>query len=223
MHHQPFRHVWRPGPVTSYCVEKGFSTTFGEQCDGYARAENGLRTLLGGPWPQPFPGRKRYNLLKAITFEVEENLLQILGDSGLPKPAKVDLSQLKRLESAYRLTEYRTVYTITGEELRPFEGLLDGELPWFLEGAKVLASSPAHREQATQKNLILAVAGLRCLLYAQYGPEVDLAIAPRNKNKQGMGYFKAQSLFQVIPPEWEEAEQYAFDPRGEITFENYPF
>lgn len=71
--------------------------------------------------------------------------------------------------------------------------------------------------------MILAVAGLRCLLYAQYGPEVDLAIAPRDKEKQGMGYFKAQSLFQVIPPEWEEAEQYAFDPRGELTFENYPF
>ncbi|WP_071427141.1 hypothetical protein [Merdimmobilis hominis] len=223
MYHQPFRHVWRPGPATSYCVEKGFSTTFGEQCDGYARAENGLRTLLGGPWPQPFPGRKRYNLLKAITFEVEENLLQILEDSGLPKPTKVDRSQLKRLEPAYRLTGYRAVYTMTGEEFCPFAGLLDGELPWFLEGAKVFASNSAHRERATQENLILAVAGLRCLLYAQYGPEVDLAIAPRDKEKQGMGYFKAQSLFQVIPPEWEEAEQYAFDPRGELTFENYPF
>lgn len=112
---------------------------------------------------------------------------------------------------------------MTGEEFCPFAGLLDGELPWFLEGAKVFASNSAHRERATQENLILAVAGLRCLLYAQYGPEVDLAIAPRDKEKQGMGYFKAQSLFQVIPPEWEEAEQYAFDPRGELTFENYPF
>lgn len=138
MYHQPFRHVWRPGPATSYCVEKGFSTTFGEQCDGYARAENGLRTLLGGPWPQPFPDRKRYNLLKAITFEVEENLLQILEDSGLPKPTKVDRSQLKRLEPAYRLTGYRAVYTMTGEEFCPFAGLLDGELPWFWRGRRSL-------------------------------------------------------------------------------------
>lgn len=69
MYHQPFRHVWRPGPATSYCVEKGFSTTFGEQCDGYARAENGCAPCWAALAPA-LPDRKRYNLLKAITFEV---------------------------------------------------------------------------------------------------------------------------------------------------------
>ena len=222
MHEQPYRHVWRPGPSTGYCTEKEFSTFFVQQCDGYARAENGLRTLMGGPWPQLFPHRKRYQQMKAITFEVEENLLQIFADSQVEKPSRIDVSQLQRLEPAYRLTQYQVVYGMTGEKLTPFSGLMEGELSWFLEGANVFSSNPVHRERSTPRNHILAVAALRCLLYAQYGPEVDYAIAPRDQKKQGMGYFKAQSLFTVIPPQWEEEEQYAFSLK-EITYKNYPF
>ena len=98
------------------------------------------------------------------------------------------------------------------------QGLLDGELPWFWRGEGLcLQLCTVIGERATQENLILAVAGLRSLLYAQYGPEVDLAIAPSGQGRSRDGLLQGPKPVPGYPAGvGEEAEQYAFDPRESL-------
>ena len=59
---------------------------------------------------------------------------------------------------------------------------------------------------------IAATAALRCLLWAQFGPQSDGIIQGRSNKGPGEGYYTAESIFAVTPPAWEPEEQY-----GEIA------
>lgn len=212
MYHKPFYRIWRPGAGEAYCLSPHYANDFLSLCDGYARLENNLRKILSPSYGLP---KRLYPLLKQATFEIQEHLLSLLTAHQIPlaNKRKVGIAELRLLNQALRLSDYQVTLTV-GEHpllLQPFKDLETVPPTWFLEGASIWSRNPVHVQTATIDQYIQAVAALHCMLYAQFGPQVALALAPARTPKQGNSYFQATSLFTIVPPEWEDSECYDFD------------
>lgn len=111
------------------------------------------------------------------------------------------------------------------EFLRPFETFYEQGAPWYLADAHPLWRNSAHLPRCTPENLIMAVGALKCLLYAQFGREVDGMITSFSAKGDGAGYYRRESLFKVEPPEWkpEECYGFAYAPGELLPVRKYPF
>lgn len=215
MKQEVYHQIWRPAPSDAYCLAQNYAVGMLELCGGYSQCENQLRRVLSRDVPRQEPRRALLPLLRQITFELQENLRCIRKASGFSTVRRPGAADFAGLEAPMRLSQYRCRLVQEGLELAPFAALAQNPPrmePWYLERAGVLFTPPALAQYATVDNLIAATAALRCLLWAQFGPQSDGIIRGRTSKGPGEGYYTAESIFAVTPPVWEPEEQY-----GEIT------
>lgn len=224
-----YHQIWRPTRDSnySYCVNPHYAKGFPELCSGYASAENRLRRLLDKSrlCDLEKQDNRIFPVMKQVQFELQEHYRLILLANKKSCPRIVSGNDFRILEKPMRLSEYHCIIAVEEKNLslQPFHTQL-AELPWYLEHLKIFSSAGNYSSQLTRHNLLLATAALRCLLHAQFGPESDAAITPTVKAKETKGYYPAQSLFQIIPPLWSEAESYEAESATTCrTFCPYPF
>lgn len=222
--------IWRPcaDGTSAYCTASNFSKGFFELCGGYAEAENGLRAVLNHAQLKDLDRMdpRIYSRLKLAAFELQEQYRMILAANGFKAPRSVPAEDFSILEPAMRLSGYRAVLLFHGEEiiLTPFESLPGGLDLWYLGGISPFSFKRPGLEHATLRNLLLAVAALRCLLYAQFGPQSGQAITPTRK-KISEDDSRLTSIFTVTPPDWEDAQWYqiTYEPPRLKAVRPYPF
>lgn len=210
-----YYNIWRPAKDTGYCTSRYFSNNYFDACLSYVNAENALRKYLSKATPKDYtsPKASYYKQLKSNTFLLQDYYLHILRKNGIKYAPHIKAKDFYLLEAPMKLRAYTCTITILGEErtLSPFAPLPHKLDTWYLEGAKVLRGNKAHQEVATLENLIQSTAALRCLLYAQFGPQSDASITNPLPKGEGTGYFQVHSLFHLTPPQWPEEEHYSIE------------
>ncbi|MEG2234571.1 MAG: hypothetical protein RRZ42_08060 [Oscillospiraceae bacterium] len=223
-----YRQIWRPCASDDYCTSSHFAVGFFEICDGYASAENALRSALnryGSQSPNEC-NMRLYTPLKAVIFEIQDCFMKIMKANQAATVHKITGKEIAKLEKPMKLSEYTCTALVNENEcsFRPYASLpCMGE--WYLEGANAFFAKSEHKKRATLENLLCATAALRCLVYAQFGCQSELAIYGNDKKGEGEGYFTASSIFTVIPPKWTDEECYGFHYDGKEKLETslYPF
>lgn len=215
---QPYCRVWRPGEDSRYCLDHKYASDLGDLCGQYAEIENALRALLEkhgtGEHAMLLTGRKIYKLARSIRYELDHSFTRILKANSYPgKAGRYTYRDFTALEKPLRLSEYRVSLpnnALQAGFFRPFFGWTEDEPDWYRGNFPLLNAFAAEVEGATLLKVLAGAAALRCVLYAQFGENLDLALAPRSK-KEGTGYFTAQSIFPLKPPAFLLEECYNLD------------
>lgn len=214
---QPYCRAWRPGTSDRYCLDRSYASDFHDLCNEYARLENKLRNLLAhfGTSDSALKsgGKRVYALLREVRYELDHNFAQILKAnrySGRRRDWTWD--DFNKLEPLLHMSEYEVSLppcSTYPARLRPFLSWEREQPEWYRGNYRLFIAEKETYENATLEHALNMLAGLYCVLYAQFGTNLAVALRPRTR-KEGEGYFTAQSIFSVKPPCFSPEEQYGF-------------
>lgn len=158
-----------------------------------------------------------YELLLRTATEFETNCKGILKDNGYAKADnKMNMSKdYFKLASVMRLSEYKVVFDrwSTNHQFDPFiDWNTTSYLPltWYQGYNNVKHNRYSNFKQASLENLMNSLAGLLCILHAQYGEKMAYGFV--NNLSLGLNYQEQLEIeqFTIIAPTFPEAEQYDF-------------
>lgn len=174
-----------------------------------------------------------YELFLRAATEFESNCKGILRDNGYSKPEKdMNICDYFKIAEVAKLSEYRVLFVRwnSPREFKPFEVWNSNtytSLQWYQSYNSVKHNRFKHFEEANLANLMNAVAGLLCILHAQYGENMvgacyeGFSVTQSSQEKLSTGTFIIQT------PHFLDDEQYDFiwdDIKGQAhPVENYTF
>lgn len=153
-----------------------------------------------------------YELLLRTCTEVESCCKGILIANG---HSARDMNDYKKIEQATHLSDYTVQYTNwfpSHYSVQPFASWsTGGTLSWYKAYNDVKHNRWLNFKLANLKNLLDAISGLLCIIYAQIGDEVQEVF-------ESNIYFSADNVVEVIvrsftitPYQYPDNEKYDFD------------
>ena len=157
-----------------------------------------------------------YELLLRTATEFESNCKGILKANGYSKPEKewnvIDYFKISR---AARLNEYSLTFGrwATAHEFKPFlewKPSKRGQLPWYDAYNEVKHDRYGNFKKAKLEHLMNALAGLICIMHAQYGEGMShVGYSELGTNDIHEGTVETP-MFTIKAPHFPDDEQYGF-------------
>ena len=155
-----------------------------------------------------------YELYLRAATEFESNCKRILEDNGYCKPGNWTITDYAKLSSVARLSEYRVMFLrwTTAREFKPFAGWSAPGTPlsWYQDYNGVKHNRYEQFTKANLGNLMNAIAGVLCVLHAQWGEKMTIGFiqglhcAPDSQEVLDL------NDVTIYAPHFTEAEQYDF-------------
>lgn len=157
-----------------------------------------------------------YELFLRTATEFETCCKGILRENGYPKKEK-DMTVLDfyKIVPAAKLTDYAITFHrwSTPREIRPFKNWNQPKnkpLSWYKSYNEVKHNRYSKFALANLGNLVDAVAGLLCILYAQIGSNMDRACFEGISTAQSKQGKDSNHTFTLLAPSFSKKEQYDF-------------
>ena len=169
-----------------------------------------------------------YELFLRTVTEFESNCRGILkANDYTSNIKKLKIKDYFKISHVARLSEYKVSFErwIPYREYKPFavwENVEYVPLSWYQSYNKIKHNRFINFSEANLENLMNAIAGLLCILHAQYGDEMQSACFERLSLVQNNQGKVETGTFTIIAPHFSEEEQYNFIWL-EIKGENNPF
>lgn len=171
-----------------------------------------------------------YELLLRTATEVESNFKGIMIANGYKSPET--MRDYFKVASVARLSEYKVQFTrwSSSRLFTPFAEWNSADyapLQWYQSYNKVKHNRHANFEMANLENLLIAMAALLSILYAQIGERMDIGYSEGISVCQDVQDKLESGKFTLYAPKFTEAEQYEFtwdnikadqDPVQKYTF-----
>ncbi len=241
---RPYFRIWRGGENTLYGDERFFPYTLDSRycpertslCRAYKILEQDLETLFEYIEPcdanNTTHSHRTFELMLRASTEFEANCKGILlanGYSPLRRNGTPMLSDSWNINdywminNAIKLSDYKVVLKawhpnpLQLEPFRDWHGTTSHQgLGWYQAYNEAKHNRDTRFERSNFENTIKAIAGLLCVLFAQFSihttypyshaREVELD-DDRKLGMQGLG----GSMFDIDPPTWTIEESYDFD------------
>lgn len=241
---KPYFRIWREGGTTLYDDEKFFPYILDPRycrertslCRAYKMLEQDLEILF--EYIEPCDANKAthshrtFELMLRASTEFEANCKGILLSNGY-SPTKRDgtlrlsdnwnVNDYWRINNAIKLSDYKVILKawhpnpLQLEPFRDWNGTTSNQvLEWYQAYNEAKHNRDTRFERSNFENTIKAIAGLLCVLFAQfsihttypYGHAREVELDDDNKlGMQGLG----GSMFDIDPPTWAIEESYDFD------------
>jgi hypothetical protein len=157
-----------------------------------------------------------YELLLRAATEFESNCKGILKSNNYAKDEKKwTVEDYYKISKAAMLSEYKVTFVrwATDHEFKPFKEWPPEKrktLSWYNAYNKVKHDRYTNFKQATLDNLMNAVAGLLCILHAQYGEGMaTVGFNGFSTCNSDEGIIETE-LFTIIAPKFPNDDQYDF-------------
>lgn len=174
-----------------------------------------------------------YELLLRSATEFEANCKAILDANGYVKHSGRDLNvnDYYKIEAACKLSGYSVCFgRWPNHDFKPFEAWNSGTyipLPWYQGYNHVKHNRYANFHVANLENVMNGIAGLLCILHAQFGDQMITACYEGFGMMQEEQEKVATGTFVITTPSFSEAEKYDFtwdDSKGvKVPVLNYTF
>lgn len=242
---KPYFRIWRNGGTTLYDDDRFFPYILDPRycrertslCRAYKMLEQDLEILF--EYIEPCDANKSahshrtFELMLRASTEFEANCKGILLANGYSpnksngQPRLSDYWNIRdywRINNAIKLSDYKVILKAwhpNSLELEPFRDWHGTEsfqpLGWYQAYNEAKHNRDTKFERSNFENTIKAIAGLLCVLFAQFSihttypyghaREVELDDDDNTLSRQGLG----GSIFDIDPPTWAIEESYDFD------------
>lgn len=159
-----------------------------------------------------------YELFLRAATEVESNFKGILVANNYQTRDPNNLNARNdyfKLAKILKLSEYSVVFKrwSSNKIFRPFATWCSNDyrpLPWYQSYNKVKHNRHDNFNEANMGNLMNALAGLLCLLHAQFGEDMDIACFEGISTVQNDQFQVNTESFDLCTPAFTDSEQYEF-------------
>ena len=254
---KPYFRIWRDGETTSYDDGRFFPYILDPRyckertslCRAYKMLEQDLEILF--EYIEPCDANKlthshrTFELMLRACTEFEANCKGILFANGysptkrdgtLRSSDKWNIDDYWRINRAIKLSEYKILLKSWHPkplQLQPFHGwqsMTKQGLDWYRAYNQAKHNRDTKFDQSNFENTIEAIAGLLCVLFAQFNVHTTYPYRPPewvhdidSADMQGL----EGSMFDIASPTWTRAESYDFDwkvlKRESDPYENFSF
>lgn len=175
---------------------------------------------------------KIYELLLRTATEFESNCKAILSANGYTGHGNLTITDYFKIAAAARLSDYTVTFGRweSTHDFQPFatwNGATFASLPWYQNYNSVKHNRHLNFSMANLANLMSAIAGLLCILHAQFGEDMAEVCFEQISAIQSNQQKVVTGTFVINAPSFTDAEQYEFiwddikvNPN---VVENYPF
>lgn len=222
---QPYYRIMRPmvkrNPFCKYVLDQRFADDRNMLCHSYKILENDLKKLFEYVDPSnnnlSTYSHRTYELLLRAATEFETNCKRILEKNGYNRSGSLNITDYYKINQATRLAEYEVYIEIwrPGRKLiKPFDEWNNSHsLTWYQDYNQVKHNRHVEFERASLENLLLAIAGVYCILFAQFGAYSFNAYQQINmiEDNDDGSIFANESIFSLKPASWSNQDKYDFD------------
>lgn len=181
----------------------------------------------------PVYSHRLYELLLRTSTEFEANCKGILDANGYARPGggNLNIQDYFKIEAATKLSGYVVTFDRwPNHQFKPFASWNTGvfaPLLWYQGYNNVKHNRYVNFHNASLENVMNAIAGLLCILYAQIGENMDNACFEGAAIQQDSQDKVVNNTFTIFTPAFTDAEQYDFiwdDSKGvKVAVQNYIF
>jgi hypothetical protein len=240
---KPYFRIWRNGGNTvfdddglfSYILDPRYCQERISLCRAYKMLEQDLETLF--EYIEPCDANKltyshrTFELMLRASTEFEANCKGILLANGY-SPTKKDntvprssdewnVNDYWKINKALKLSDYKVLLKSWHPhplQLQPFREWHDVTshqgLSWYKAYNEAKHNRDTKFERSNFENTIEAIAGLLCILFAQFNAHTTHPYRPpdwlHDQDDLGMQGVEG-SMFDIAPPTWTTAESYDFE------------
>lgn len=224
----PYKRIFRPmlnGSDEEYVGDPLYAPDMYSFVHSYHLIEKDLKVLFDYISPNTSNNgvfsHRIYELFFRACTEFENSATSILRENGYPAPAPGCYWNIKNyfnVNKAMALDRYEVRIGLWENApliLKPFScwnTTSYNPLKWYKDYNSVKHDRTQNFHLASLENLLNSSAGLLIILYAQFGPQ---AFNPYQSlsvyNSKGPFESVIDSLFEINPPIWTDAEKYEFD------------
>lgn len=157
-----------------------------------------------------------YELLLRTATEFEANCKGILESNGYVKPegGNLNIRDYFKIEAAAHLSEYRVTFERwPNHRFCPFDvwnATTFVALPWYQGYNHVKHNRFANFHEANLGNVMNAIAGLLCILHAQFGENMDGVCFEGISRSQSVEGVVENGTFAINAPTFPDTEKYDF-------------
>lgn len=166
-----------------------------------------------------------YELLLRAATEFESNCKGILIANGYRgKRRDLGIEDYRNLDSVLKLSEYEVVFSFWNSErtLTPLSSWKTSHtLGWYKAYNDVKHNRTENFQLANLSNVLNAIAGVACVVYAQLGPYMSGVNSFAEDLIDGRSYFEYKGL-EIVQPSFEE-DEYNIIWQEKYEFEKFTF
>lgn len=157
-----------------------------------------------------------YELLLRTSTEFEANCKAILLSNGYQTTGNLNIPHYFKITQFAKLSEYEVTFGRWNNNrvFKPFASWNSGTyspLPWYQAYNNVKHNRYANFNQANLEHLMNAIAGLLCILYAQYGENMADACFEGISAIQESESKVSTGTFEMSTPTFPESDMYDFN------------
>lgn len=204
-----------------YVLDSRYSDDRNMLCRSYKILENDLKAVFEYVEPSDdnlhVYSHRIYELLLRTATEFETNCKRILDANGYTKAGNFNIEDYHKINQATRLSDYEVYIDIwrpSRKLIQPFLNWSNNHsLSWYQGYNLAKHNRNVNFSHASLENLVQAMAGVYCILFAQFGAYSFNAYHQINMiedNSDGC-VFAGESIFSIKPLIWPPSEKYDFD------------
>ncbi|MDF5730643.1 MAG: hypothetical protein PUP92_22125, partial [Rhizonema sp. PD38] len=159
-----------------------------------------------------------FELLLRASTEFETNCKAILRANGYSKSTNLNITDYCKIEQATKLSNYKVHlknWEPSPKVIEPFKDWQNNQpLNWYQEYNAAKHDRNKAFKKANMKNMLEAIAGLLCILYAQFTSHIgNLSLYSDEENQIIVSEHWLDGIIFAIEPytDWSEYERYDFD------------
>lgn len=204
-----------------YVLDNQYADDRSMLCRSYKILENELKVVFEYIEPSNdnlnVYSHQIYQLLLRAATEFETNCKRILNVNGYIKSGNLNIDDYYKINKATKLNEYEVyidVWRPNRKLLKPFKSWsTNSHLDWYHGYNSAKHDRYINFNDASLSNLINAMAGVFCILFAQFGPYSFSSYQLNSmyeENDEGFLYL-GESIFSIKPITWTSPEKYDFN------------
>lgn len=249
---KPYFRIWRDGGNTLYGDERFFPYILDHRycqertslCRAYKMIEQDLAILF--EYIEPCDtnrltySHRTFELMLRACTEFEANCKGILLANGYSPTKKNGTTRLsgkwniddyRKINEAIKLSDYKVhlqswhPHPLQLQPFRDWQATPCESLGWYKAYNEAKHNRDTKFEQSNIENTIKAIAGLLCILFAQFNVHATYPYRPAemiySKDESGMQGLEG-SMFNITPPIWTTSDSYDFDWKA-LKLETQPY